>query len=100
MTRAKLILMTVALVAVGAGVLTLRQRRVALAHEAAVLRGRLVEQRRELWNAHADTCERLRPRAIRRRIERTPLALEPVGAAGPTGTEVAERKTPSEPTRR
>ena len=74
----KVLLAIVAAAAVGAGVLALRQQRLALRHEMALLHREMDQARRETWRLQAGIAERASPEAIRVAVERHGLELEPI----------------------
>jgi len=73
----KLAMLTLALMLVGAAMLTLRQRRLELSHDSAELFTEVLRHRRDLWATDARRDELIRPDRLHRRIEQAQLALEP-----------------------
>ena len=73
----KLAILTVMLVALGGGLLVLRQQRLEEANRAAVLYGQIQRTRQAIWADQAHTAALLRPRELGQRIERANLTLEP-----------------------
>ena len=73
----KLVVLTLALVMVGTSLLLLRQHRLELAHEAAVIHRDIHQTRQAIWDVQAEASGELTPRALARRIDAADLALEP-----------------------
>jgi hypothetical protein len=62
----KLIAIILAAGLTAATLLTLRQERIALAHEMSTLHREVVQQERTLWKLHNEVAHRCRPEEIRR----------------------------------
>ena len=73
----KLVVLTLALVVVGTSLLVLRQHRLEMAHEAAVVHRDIHQMRQAIWDSQAEASGELTPRSLGRRIEAAELALEP-----------------------
>ena len=73
----KLFVLSIVLVVVGTSLLLMRQHRLEVAHEAAVLHREIHLTRQYIWDVQAEASAELTPRALSRRIDRAELALEP-----------------------
>ncbi|MBI1368918.1 MAG: hypothetical protein GC162_09730 [Planctomycetes bacterium] len=91
---AKLVTMTLLLVCLASAMLVLRQHRIQLANDSAVLHQQIVHLRQEIWDAQGKAANVLEPRQLRNRIDAAQLALEPVAPSASPATRFASTDSP------
>jgi hypothetical protein len=64
--------------AVAATLVGLRQHRLELSHDMAVMHRKIDTSRQGLWCLQADLADQMNPVRLKQRIEAAPLALEPL----------------------
>ena len=72
-----LVVMLLAMAAAG-GLLTLRQRRIEISHDVAVLHDQIHESRYALWDVQTSIAEQMNPQSMQASIVRAQLELEPI----------------------
>jgi hypothetical protein len=77
----KLLTLVVFIIAVGAGLLGMRQYRLSLQHEMTNLHAQMNESRKAIWRRQVDIARRTEPEALRRAIKEVELQLEPITPA-------------------
>ena len=74
----KALVMVLLAVVTAAGLLTLRQRRIKISHDLAVLHDQIHEARYVLWDMQTSIAEKMNPQSIQASIVRAQLELEPI----------------------
>lgn len=75
--HAKLMITTLALLAIAAGMLVMRHERMRLAHETMMVHRQARELSKQLWNAETLAAALVAPDRLETRIQQSRLALEP-----------------------
>ncbi len=74
---AKLVTLTLLVIALCGAMLVLRQQRLTLASEAAVAHQRIMRTRQDLWRARVEAARAVQPPVLEAQVAESPIALEP-----------------------